>query len=191
MDALVHAIEAFVSNAHSPVTDLHALEAVRLLAANLVPSLADPNNLELRSQIMLGSLEAGLAFSNASLGIVHAMAHSLGGFLDLPHGQCNAILLSHAIDFNFAAATERFQRLGAALGLDLKGKTLAQQQVAIREAILQLKTTLGIDQTLGQVGVHASDIPELAKKALNDACLVTNPRRPTQRDIEVLYEEAI
>ena len=86
IDALVHAIEAFVSTGHGPLTDPHALEAMRLINGNLVQMIANPNDIALREKIMLGSMQAGLAFSNAILGAVHAMSHSLGGFLDLPHG---------------------------------------------------------------------------------------------------------
>jgi alcohol dehydrogenase class IV len=104
MDALVHAVEAYVSLGHSPLTDLHALQAMRLISVNLQKSIAEPNNLEYRSNMMLASLEAGLAFSNASLGAAHAMAHSLGGLLDLPHGQCNAMILDGVVDFNYGQA---------------------------------------------------------------------------------------
>ncbi|HML05325.1 MAG TPA: iron-containing alcohol dehydrogenase, partial [Methanobacterium sp.] len=88
LDALTHAMEAYVSNASSPITDLHALDAVKLISSNLIKSVQNPENLAYRGNMMLGSLEAGLAFSNASLGAVHAMAHSVGGFLDLHHGEC-------------------------------------------------------------------------------------------------------
>ena len=121
IDAMVHAFEAFVSVAASPITDLHALEAIRLVRANLVGATRDPGNQDLRGAVMQGSLQAGLAFSNASLGAVHAMAHSLGGWLDLPHGECNALLLEHVVAFNFPKATERYLQIGEALGLDLRG----------------------------------------------------------------------
>ncbi|MEW5958869.1 MAG: alcohol dehydrogenase-like regulatory protein ErcA [Chloroflexota bacterium] len=188
MDALVHAVEAFVSNAHSPVTDLHALEAIRLVTGNLLPAIANPEDSVLRGRMMLGSLYAGLAFSNASLGAVHAMAHSLGGFLDFPHGETNTILLEHVLAFNFEAAVERYRRIGQAMGLELKP---GQEKETILSAIRRLCQALGVDQTLGQIGLRRSDIPELAGKAMQDACLVTNPRRPTQRDIEVIYENAL
>lgn len=97
MDALTHAIEAYVSNAQSPLTDLHALAAIKLIASNLRLAVAKDRSIDTMYQIMLASLEAGLAFSNASLGAVHAMAHALGGYLDLPHGECNSILLQHVI----------------------------------------------------------------------------------------------
>jgi len=191
LDALVHAIEAYVSLAHSPITDLHALEAIRLLATHLLPSLAAPHNLQLRSQVMLGSLEAGLAFSNASLGAVHAMAHSLGGLLDLPHGECNAILLEHVMSFNFPEASERFLHIGEAMGLDLEKMSLEAKKAALLAEVMRLRKAVGIDQSLGQKGVHRTDVPELSQKAMDDPCMVTNPRHPVRRDLEVIFEEAL
>ncbi len=191
MDALVHAIEAFVSRASSPITDLHALEAIRLIAGNLVATVQTPHDLERRTRVMLGSLEAGLAFSNASLGANHALAHSLGGWLDLPHGECNAILLPHVMAYNHAAAPERFAQIGVALGLDLRGMGTAARQHAILAEIARLRQAVRIERGLGAAGVHRTDVPELAAHALQDPCLVTNPRRANQRDLEVVYEEAL
>lgn len=188
IDALVHAIEAYVSNAHSPITDLHALEAIRLISANLVPAIANPENLELRGKMMSASLHAGLAFSNASLGAVHAMAHSLGGLLDTPHGESNAILLSHVVAYNFEAAKDRFTRIGEALGLELPS---GREKPSLLTGLERLLGESGVSGTLSGIGVKSCDIPGLARMAMRDACMVTNPRRPTQRDIEVLYEEAL
>ncbi len=191
MDAMTHAIEAFVSLGSSPFTDVHALAAIRILNDNLIDSVEHPNDIELRSRIMLGSLEAGLAFSNASLGGVHAMAHSLGGLIDLPHGECNSMLLRHVIDFNFNETAERYIEIGKQMGLDLNGMTMQQQKNAIINRIDYLSDRLNITKGLGKKGVALSDIPVLAKNAFKDACMITNPRRPKNaRDIEVLYEEA-
>jgi len=191
IDALVHAVEAYVSTAHSPLFDLHALEAIRLIHENLLAVLQSPDNLELRGRMMLASLEAGLAFSNASLGAVHAMAHSLGGYLDLPHGECNAILLDHVMAYNFPEAGERYVRIGEAMNLDLRGLSLKKKRTAILAEIGGLKKSAGIIHTLSDHGTSRSDVPHLAKKAIQDPCMVTNPMRPNQRDIEVIYEEAL
>lgn len=188
MDALVHAIEAYVSNANSPITDLHALEAIRLVTRNLLAVIANPEDIGLRGQMMLGSLHAGLAFSNASLGAVHAMAHSLGGFLDFPHGEANAILLEHVISFNFDAVPERYLCIGQAMGLEMKP---GDEKKILLGAIRHLRQAVGVQHTLGQIGLQQGDIPELAQKAMQDTCMVTNPRRPTQRDIEVIYGNAL
>jgi alcohol dehydrogenase class IV len=191
MDALVHAIEAFVSTAHSPLIDLHALEAIRLISTYLPAVIEAPDNLELRGWVMLGSLQAGLAFSNASLGAVHAMAHSLGGLLDLAHGECNAMLLERVIAFNFQEAENRFYKIGTALGLELKHHSPREVESALLRRIRGLKEKVGILCTLGEKGVTASDIAELTRNALKDPCMVTNPRMPNTRDIEMIYAKAL
>lgn len=191
MDALVHAVEAYVSTANSPLLDLHALEAVRLVCDNLPKVLTAPDDLELRNNMTLASLQAGLAFSNASLGAVHAMAHSLGGLLDLPHGECNALLLQHVVNYNFPEAARRYVKIGGAMGLSLEGLPAGAARKAIVAHIDELKRQVGITKTLAQQGATTADIPALAEKALRDPCMVTNPRNPTRRDIEVIYEEAL
>ena len=191
LDALVHAIEAFVSQASGPMSDLHALEAIRLIHGNLLAVLARPNDVAARANMMLGSLHAGLAFSNASLGAVHAMAHSLGGFKDLAHGECNAILLDHVIDFNYPQAEDRFVRIGKEMGLDLRGMDSKARRKALLEEVRRLKFAAGIRHTLAQRDVGRSDLGDLSRKALADPCIVTNPRRPVFRDIEAIYEEAL
>jgi alcohol dehydrogenase class IV len=191
MDALVHAFEAYVSTANSPILDLHALNAVQLICTNLAAVLQQPDDLELRGRITLASLQAGLAFSNASLGAVHAMAHSLGGLLDLPHGECNAILLDHVVAFNFPESSKRYRDVAQAMGIDHGCMADKDLLSAILKAIRLLKRAVGIEVSLSARGARRTDIPELARKAIKDPCMVTNPRVPTLRDIEVVYEEAL
>ncbi|MDA8428521.1 MAG: iron-containing alcohol dehydrogenase [Geobacteraceae bacterium] len=191
LDALTHAIEAYVSTARSSMTDLHALEAIRLVSSNLLPSIAAPDDLELRGNVMQGSLQAGLAFSNAILGATHAMAHSLGGALDIAHGECNAILLDHVIAFNLPAAPERFEHIATAMGLDLRGKSSRQKKSALLNHIRDLKAAAGIVRTLNNLGVGRSDVNFFSDHALKDPCMATNPRKASQRDIEVVYEESL
>ena len=190
MDALVHAAEALVSSAGSPLTDLHALEAVRLIYNHLPAVLQTPDDLQLRSKVMLGSLEAGLAFSNASLGAVHAMSHSLGGRLDMAHGESNSILVDHVVRFNWPAAEKRYRRMGSAMGLDLGGRPPEEARETLVDAVVRFKRGVGIRQTLGDCGVEPGDVPSLARNALNDPCMATNPILPTAAQIEKIYEEA-
>jgi alcohol dehydrogenase class IV len=190
VDALCHAIEAFVSTAHSPITDLHALQAVLLVTSNLVRTIREPENMVLRGRMMLASLEAGLAFSNASLGAVHAMAHSLGGLLDCAHGECNAILLPHVIAFNFESARDRYVEIGRAMGLETGGVAPEKALSAIRAELARLIRAAGISYTLGQLGVSRDDIPGLAERAMSDPCIFTNPRQPSKQEIEAIYEQA-
>jgi alcohol dehydrogenase class IV len=190
MDAIAHAVEAYVSSAHSAMTDIHALEAVRLLHGNLLASFERPDDMELKAKVMLGSMQAGLAFSNASLGAVHAMAHSLGGYKDLPHGECNALLLPHVVDFNFLAAAERYKTIAETMGLDTRGMSVTQVRVWLLDALITLRSALGIRDRLAQKGISAVDIPVLSEKAVLDPCLITNPKAATTRDIQIIYEEA-
>ncbi|MDD3310534.1 alcohol dehydrogenase-like regulatory protein ErcA [Pseudodesulfovibrio sp.] len=191
LDALTHAVEAYVSNASSAVTDLHALEAVRLVRRHLLRAVERPGDLEARSGMMLASTYAGLAFSNAILGAVHAMAHSLGGLLDLPHGLCNAILLDHVAAFNYRAEPAKYRRLGIALGADIPDAMPEDEAgEAVLEALRSLKRSVGIRDNLAELGVTPADLPLLAQKALADACMLTNPRQPSAAEVMEIYEAA-
>lgn len=191
IDALVHAIEAFVSTGSGPLTDMHALDAMRLINENIVTLVANPHDIKTREQIMLGSMKAGLAFSNAILGAVHAMSHSLGGYLDLPHGLCNAMLLEHVIDFNYKEAHERFKVVAETLGIDTRGLNTAQIQSRLMNTVITLKKDVGLSQKMAESGVHISDIPILSDHALLDPCILTNPRKSNKRDVAAVYEEAL
>ena len=191
VDALVHAIEAFVSTGSGPLTDTHALEAIRLINRNLEPLVENIANPYLREQIMLASMQAGLAFSNAILGAVHAMSHSLGGFLDLPHGLCNALLLEHVVAYNFQSAEDRFRRVAEAMGIDTRGMSKSEIKKRLMQRIVELKRKVGLEARLAQLGVSVSDIPHLSDFALQDPCILTNPRKSSLRDVQVVYEEAL
>lgn len=191
VDALTHAIEAFVSTANSPIVDVHALAAIELLWNNLETAVMSPTDLTARENMLLGSLQAGLAFSNASLGAVHAMAHSLGGYLDLPHGECNALLLDHVIRFNITAEPERYQRISSAMGLEVQGLTAQQRMNKITNALAEKRNILGLTGKMSNWGVKYGDIPDLAYHAVKDACLVTNPRYASVDDLKVIYGEAL
>lgn len=191
VDALTHAIEAYVSTASSPVVDVHALAAIGLVWNNLEAAVVDGGNMPARENMVLGSLHAGLAFSNASLGAVHALAHSLGGYLDLPHGECNALLLEHVVRFNMASATDRYARIGGLMGIDMRGMSEQEKAKRIVAELAALRQRVGILDGLGKRGVRPSDISALAAHALQDACLVTNPRRANVGDIKAIYGEAL
>lgn len=191
MDALCHAFEAFASNASSPFTDLYALEAVRLIKDNLVECMANPNDMQLRGKTMLASLYAGLAFSNASLGCTHSMAHSLGGYLDYPHGECNAILLPHVVSYNFNYATEKYSKIADAFGLDIRKMPDIQIKNELINKLFQLKKDLKIDYSLNNMGVTSDIVGILAEKAIHDPCNATNPRTPTVEDLKMIFLEAV
>jgi len=191
IDAMTHAIEAYVSNAASAVTDLNAIASIRLIKEHLAVAVAEPENLDARSGMMLASTYAGMAFSNAILGANHAMAHSLGGLLDLPHGLCNAILLEHVIDFNFDAVPERYKNIANALGADL-GPDATDDEIhkSIIAEIQKVKRSVDVKTTLGDLGVSETDLPQLADNALADACMLTNPKQPTAYEVEQIFKRA-
>lgn len=191
MDALVHAIEAFVSLGAGGLTDGNALESIKLITQYLPKALEKPQNNIFREKVMLASLKAGLAFSNASLGAVHAMAHSLGGYLDLAHGECNSILLDYVIDYNFDSTPERFRTIGETMGIDTRGLHDKEVKKKLMKTIARLKRQVGITKQLKQKGVTSSDIPLLSKKAVKDACMLTNPRNANEKDLEVIFENAM
>lgn len=191
IDALVHAIEAFVSKGRSSFTDIHALEAIKLIVRYLPIRYNDSQNLEALEKMMLASTEAGMAFSNAILGAVHSMSHSLGGFLDLSHGECNGMLIDSVISFNYDSEPERFDVIAEAFGLKFKNQTSKERKKAILEKIAEFKSNLGIVRKLETVGVKSCDIPILAKKAYTDPNHITNPKTVSVRDIEVIYEESM
>ena len=136
-------------------------------------------------------MKAGLAFSNAILGAVHAMSHSLGGYLDLPHGECNAMLLEHVINYNFDYSAERYTDIAEAMNIRTGGLKNNQIKSLLINKIQDLKKDVGIINSLSQKGVNTSDIFPLSEKAIKDACIITNPRKATLGDIQTVYREAL
>jgi len=189
MDALCHSFEAFVSTASSPLTDMAALSSIKLVQDNLLGAYQQPKNMTYRNNMMMASLMAGLAFSNASLGLVHAMAHSLGGLLGLAHGECNAILLENVVQYNYSEAEDEYDKIAEVMGLDIYKEKPLQKAAMIVDRISSLREQLGITQRLSSMGVSFSDIPQLAVYAFNDPCLATNPRTANPTEIEKIYEQ--
>ncbi|MDN5931708.1 MAG: iron-containing alcohol dehydrogenase [Pseudonocardia sp.] len=191
LDALTHGIEAFVSLAHGPLTDHHALQAISLVKSNLAETMLRPRNATARSLMAQAALEAGLAFTNAILGATHAMSHQVGGMLDLPHGVVNGVLLPHVIRFNGAAEPERFVPIAQAMGLDVHGAPALESVHMVAEAVRELGDEVGVPKDLASLGVMDTDIPRLAQLTLGDACLTTNPRGASVDDIEALFRAAM
>ena len=191
MDALTHAVEAYVSTAATPITDACALKAVSMIAANLRQAVADGQDVAAREAMAYAQFLAGMAFNNASLGYVHAMAHQLGGFYNLPHGVCNAVLLPHVEAFNAEGSAERLADIAAAMGVALAGASAAQNAANCLDGIRKLSVDVGIPKGLLDLGVKDGDIPTLAANALKDACGLTNPRRADQADIEGIFRAAL
>lgn len=191
MDALTHAIEAYVSIAATPITDACALKAITMIAENLSVAVADGANAEAREAMAYAQFLAGMAFNNASLGYVHAMAHQLGGFYDLPHGVCNAVLLPHVQAFNSKVAAARLRDCAQAMNVDVAGMSDEQGAKACIDAICKLAREVNIPAGLRDLNVKEEDIPVLATNALKDACGFTNPIQATHDEIMAIYRAAM
>jgi alcohol dehydrogenase class IV len=189
LDALTHGIEAYVSRAASRLTDLHALQAVRLTGDNIERLVNSETDEESRTSMAQASLSAGLAFTNAILGATHAMSHQVGGALDLPHGVVNAVLLPHVIRFN--ATSERYRPVAEALGVDTIGMDTDEVAYAVADAVRAMADRLAIPRGLGDLGVTESDLPYLARGTLDDVCLSTNPRDASLGDVTAIFAAAL
>ncbi|CAI3957068.1 L-threonine dehydrogenase [Commensalibacter papalotli (ex Botero et al. 2024)] len=191
MDALTHAVEAYVSIAASPITDACALKAATLIADNLRTAVKDGKNMVARENMAYAQLLAGMAFNNASLGYVHAMAHQLGGFYGLPHGVCNAVLLPHVEEYNAPKCAGRLKDIAAAMHVNVDNMSDEEGAKACIAAIRALSKDVNIPANLTELKVKAEDIPTLATNALKDACAATNPRVGNQAEVEGIFKSAM
>ena len=191
MDALTHAVEAYVSTAANPITDACAEKAISMISEWLSPAVANGENLEARDAMSYAQYLAGMAFNNASLGYVHAMAHQLGGFYNLPHGVCNAVLLPHVCEFNLIACPERYARIAELRGVQTQGLTKNQAARAAIEAIRELSKSIGIPSGLNELGVKTEDLAVMAENAQKDACMLTNPRKATHAQVVDIFKAAL
>ncbi|MBE9609904.1 L-threonine dehydrogenase [Chitinilyticum piscinae] len=191
MDALTHAVEAYVSTIATPITDACALKAVEIISQSLRRAVADGSDIEAREQMAYAQFLAGMAFNNASLGYVHAMAHQLGGFYDLPHGVCNAILLPHVQAYNKQVAAKRLGDVARAMGEKVDGLSDDAAADVCLAAIRKLSADIGIPSGVAQLGAKAEDIPTLTENALKDACGFTNPKQATAEEISAIFAAAL
>ncbi|SAF37069.1 lactaldehyde reductase [Enterobacter cloacae] len=191
MDALTHAIEAYVSVGAHPLTDANALEAIRLINLWLPEAVNNGHNLEAREQMAFGQYLAGMAFNSAGLGLVHALAHQPGATHNLPHGVCNAILLPIVENFNRPNAVVRFARVAQAMGVDTRGMSDDAASMSAIQAIRDLSARVGIPAGFSQFGVTKADIEGWLDKALADPCAPCNPRPASREEVRELYLEAL
>ncbi|OTA16405.1 bifunctional aldehyde/alcohol dehydrogenase [Xenorhabdus vietnamensis] len=191
MDALTHAIEAYVSTAANPITDACALKAVTMISHNLRRAVEDGNDMEARENMAYAQFLAGMAFNNASLGYVHAMAHQLGGFYDLPHGVCNAVLLPHVQKFNAKVSAARLKEIAAAMGIEVNFLNDEQGAESCIQAISKLAKDVNIPSGLSELNVKEEDLPTLATNALKDACGFTNPIQASHEEIVAIFKAAM
>ncbi|RKD33478.1 L-threonine dehydrogenase [Thermohalobacter berrensis] len=191
MDALTHAIEAYVSTAATPLTDSAALMAIELISKYLPVAVANGMNMEAREKMAYAQFLAGMAFNNASLGYVHAMAHQLGGYYDLPHGVCNAILLPHVEQFNLIGCADKLRDVAIAMGENVEGLSVYDAAQKAIDSIKKLSSSIGIPSGLKALGVKEEDFEVMAKNAMADACQLTNPRTATLEQVIQIFKNAM
>ena len=191
MDALTHAVEAYVGLGANPKSDALALQAIRLVVKYLPKAVANGQDLVARNGMAYAEYLAGMAFNNASLGYVHAMAHQLGGFYDLPHGVCNAVLLPHVQTYNARVSAARLKEVARHMGVDVSAMSDVQGAEAAIAAIKQLALDVKIPAGLEQLGVKADDFDVLASNALKDACGFTNPKQASHDEIVAIFRAAM
>lgn len=187
-DALSHAMEAFFSVAASSLTDVNAVRALRFIYKSFVAAVKErrPEDME---NLARASLHAGMAFSNSLLGIVHALAHPLGGLYDTNHGSVNAVLLPVVLQYDLPVVMEKLPELAAAFGHPAEEDPDGASEMA-QETIENLLDASGAPRSLRSLGVRREDFKELAKRATKDICLVTSPREADEADLVKILEKA-
>lgn len=193
MDALAHAIEAYVSIAANFLTDSYALTAIKLISKYLGKSVSSKTNLEAKDAMAKASLLAAAACSNALIGAVHAMAHQIGGMFDLPHGKVNAILLPYVMEYNLPACFERFAQIAESLGQPTQNRSLRELALSAVETVRTLAKEVGINQNFSELGCNLTKdcLDILCREAANDAVLITNPKEAGPDEIRQLFLRAI
>lgn len=195
IDAMVHAIEAFTSkHRKNPVSDCLAREALTRLSANIHRACTEPEDLAARGEMLLGSMLAGMAFANAPVAAVHALAYPLGGHFKVPHGLSNAMVLPHVLAFNAAdaGAATLYAELAPLMFAELGSTTPAQRVDGLIERLTALGPALGMRTRLSDVGVGHNHLPMLAEGAMKqERLLVNNPRKMTYEAALAIYTAAL
>ena len=192
IDAMVHAIEAYTSKRlKNPVSDALAREALRLLAENIGPACRTGSDRGARENMLLGSMLAGMAFANAPVAAVHALAYPIGGLFHVPHGLSNAMVLPHVVRFNAPVAADLYAELAAIIVPSAAGSADARTAELVR-TLADLAPRLGLDTRLRSAGITSDDLPKLATDAVKQTrLLVNNPREVTYDDALAIYADAL
>lgn len=191
MDALTHAIETIVTPGAYPVSDATALAAVKIIFDYLPRAVENGHDIEAREQMVYAVFLGGIAFSNAGLGNVHAMAHQLGGIYNLPHGVCNAMLLPYVEEENAKYVPEKFISIANVLGYDVEGKSAQECAAFVVNSMKELAKKVGIPESLGELGVNDIDFDLLSENAMKDICAPGNPVEFTKEQIIELYKKIV
>ncbi|MBF1758817.1 MULTISPECIES: lactaldehyde reductase [Veillonella] len=187
MDALVHAVEGYITKGAWELTDMLHLKAIEIIGRSLRSAVA--GDYAGREAMSLGQYIAGMGFSNVGLGIVHSMAHPLSAVYDIPHGKACAMLLTAVLKFNAPATGEKYREIARVMGVpNVDAMDEAAYRQAAIDVIQKLADDVGIPKSLSEAGVKREDIPFLAESAFNDACTPGNPRDVSLEEIIGIYE---
>ncbi|MCX5907172.1 MAG: iron-containing alcohol dehydrogenase [Deltaproteobacteria bacterium] len=190
MDAYTHAYESFVSPVTNPVSQALAFDSMRLIGRNLRRLYANPDNLEAAEAMMAASTMAGMAFFNGRVGIVHAMAHPMGGHFNVPHGVANAILLPFCMDYTRIAVPDLFSRIAEAMDEDIRGLSVEAASKKAVEAVRNLSADIHIPKAMRDVGVKKEALDLMTKDAVTSGIHITTPRKVSGEDMKAIYEAA-
>lgn len=191
IDALVHAIEAYVSKKATRFSDLLALEAIRLIGRSISKAYAKGQDIEARSNMAFASLIAGMAFSSGGLGAVHALAYPLGTEFHLPHGRSNAIMLPHVMEFNLIGNAEKFSDIAKALGEKTEHLSIRESAIRAAEIVKQILNELSVPFKLKEYDIKQEAIPTLVEGAMKQTRLfAVNPRDLREEDLQEIYQRA-
>lgn len=190
MDAFVQAVEPYVSVDHNPITDSQCVEAIKLIETSLREAVANGHNLDARTKMVEAEMLAGMAFNNANLGYVHAMAHQLGGQYDAPHGVCCALLLPYVEEYNIISCPDRFAQLAEIMGENTEGLSTRDAAELAIKAMKQLSEDVGIPHSIKEIGAKPEDFELMAENALKDGNAFSNPRKGTKEDIIKIFQAA-
>ncbi|MQS45535.1 iron-containing alcohol dehydrogenase [Companilactobacillus mishanensis] len=190
MDTFVQAIEPYVSTNRNAITDAQCVGAIQLVESNLREAVANGHNVEARSNMVQAEMLGGMAFNNADLGYVHAMAHQLGGQYDAPHGVCCAILLPIVEEYNIVACPERFAELADIMGENTEGLSVRDAAQLSIKAMRQMADDVGIPRSIKEIGAKSEDFELMAENALKDGNAFSNPRKGTKQDIIDLFQKS-
>lgn len=190
MDTFVQAIEPYVSTNRNEITDGQCVEAIKLVEESLREAYANGHNVEARTKMVEAEMLGGMAFNNADLGYVHAMAHQLGGQYDAPHGVCCAMLLPIVEKYNIIACPERFAQLAEIMGENTEGLSVREAADLSIKAMRQMCDDVNIPRSIKSIGAKPEDFELMAENALKDGNAFSNPRKGTKEDIVKLFQEA-
>jgi alcohol dehydrogenase len=192
MDAFTHSLESFISTKANPISDMFALESIRLISSSIVEAYQNGESIEAREKMLVGSMYGGMALTSAGTAAVHALAYPLGGKYKIPHGVANSMLLPHVMKYNMDAITDRLALVAEPMGISVQGLSNSQLAEKVVEKIIEWTNVLEIPQDLKDYGVKEEELPEISVSASQVTRLLNNnPKKLGLADIEAIYRQLL